>query len=222
MYDSSVVGKLKLGGTLGLVGTLRLVGLTGGIGSGKSTVAQMIRAEGIPVLDADVIARAIVAPGQPAHAEIRAAWPDVVDAGGGIDRKKLGARIFADAEARSRLDTITHPRIQEQAAIEARRLEANGHHLAFYEAALLVESGRHRDFDGLVVVTANEEQQLARVQRRDGVTREDAQARLGAQLALEHKRKAATHVIDNSGDLDNTRRQVEALLAELGRVEGRP
>jgi dephospho-CoA kinase len=202
----------------GMIGDLKLVGLTGGIGSGKSTVADMIRGRGVPVLDADVLAREVVAPGQPAHAEIAAAWPEMIAGDGTIDRARLAAVVFADAEARRRLEAITHPRIQERALALARELAAAGHRLAFYEASLLVESGRHRDFDGLVVVTADEEQQLARVASRDGSSREAALARLRAQLPAPEKRLAATAVIDNSGDRDGTRRQVEALLDELGAV----
>jgi dephospho-CoA kinase len=196
-----------------VIGKLRFVGLTGGIGTGKSTVARMIRAAGVPVLDADVLARQVVEPGQPAHAEIAAAWPEVIGPDGAIDRKKLGTRVFGDAAARARLEAITHPRIQERAVAAARELEAAGHHLAFYEASLLVESNRHRDFDGLVVVTASEELQLARAMARDGSTREQALARLRSQMPAEEKRRAATHLIDNSGDLASTQRQVDELIA---------
>jgi dephospho-CoA kinase len=196
-----------------VIGKLRFVGLTGGIGTGKSTVARMISAAGVPVLDADVLARQVVEPGQPAHAEIAAAWPEVIGPDGAIDRKKLGARVFGDAAARARLEAITHPRIQERAVAAARELEAAGHRLAFYEASLLVESNRHRDFDGLVVVTASEELQLARAMARDGSTREQALARLRSQMPAEEKRRAATHLIDNSGDLASTQRQVDELIA---------
>jgi dephospho-CoA kinase len=198
-----------------VIGKLKLVGLTGNIGSGKSTVARMLQESGVPVLDADVLARDVVAPGQPALAEIAAAWPDVIAADGTLDRKKLGARVFSDPAARRRLEAITHPRIQERAQAAARALEQAGHRLAFYEASLLVEGGRHRDFDGLVVVSADEEQQLARVQARDHSTRAQALARLRAQLPIEEKRRVATHLIDNSGDLENTRRQVQALIASF-------
>jgi dephospho-CoA kinase len=159
----------------------------------------------------------VVEPGQPAHAEIAAAWPDVIGPGGAIDRKRLGARVFSDPAARARLEAITHPRIQERAEAAARELEAAGHRLVFYEASLLVESNRHRDFDGLVVVTADEEQQLARAMARDGSTREQALARLRAQMPAEEKRRAATHLVDNSGDLASTQRQVTELIAALRR-----
>ena len=198
-----------------MIGKLRFVGLTGGIGAGKSTVAEMLRAAGVPVLDADQLAREVVVAGQPAHAEIAALWPGVIASDGAIDRKKLGDKVFADPEARVRLEAITHPRIQERALAQARALEAAGHRLAFYEASLLVESNRHRDFDGLVVVVADEEQQIARTMARDRSTREQALARLRAQMPPEEKRRAATHVIDNSGDLESTRRQVAALIAAL-------
>jgi dephospho-CoA kinase len=199
----------------GMIGDLKLVGLTGGIGTGKSTVADMVRARGVPVIDADVLAREVVAPGQPAHADIARAWPQVIASDGTIDRKKLGALVFSDPEERRRLEAITHPRIRERALARARELAAAGHRLAFYEASLLVEVGRHHEYDALVVVTADEEQQLERVTARDGSSRQAALARLRAQLPAEEKRRAATHVVDNSGDRERTRGQVDALLTEL-------
>jgi len=193
----------------------RLVGLTGGIGTGKSTVARTIRDLGVPVIDADLLARQVVEPGQPAHAEIVAAWPDVVDRRGGIDRKKLAERIFADPASRARLEAITHPRITERALEQADQFRRQGLPLAFLEAALLVESGLHRRLDGLVVVVASEEQQVSRVMARAGCSRAQVLARVRAQLPLEEKRRAATDVIDNSGDEAATQRQVQALVRRL-------
>ena len=196
---------------------IELIGLTGGIGSGKSTVARMIAELGVPVLDADALAREVVAPGQPAVAEIVAAWPEVADGAGGIDRKRLAAIVFADPAdpaARLRLEAITHPRIQALGEARARALAAAGHALAFYEASLLVETGRHRDFDGLVVVTCSPERQLARAVAR-GLGPAEARARIAAQLPLADKVRVATHVIDNDGDLEKTRAQVQKLVAEL-------
>jgi dephospho-CoA kinase len=190
----------------------RLVGLTGGIGTGKSTVARMIRDLGVPVIDADLLARQVVEPGQPAHAEIAAAWPDVVDQGGVIDRKKLAERIFADPAARVRLEAITHPRITERALEQADEFRRRGLQVAFLEAALLVETGLYRRLDGLVLVAASEEQQVSRVMAREGCSLIQALARVQAQLPLEEKRQAATNVIDNSGDEATTQRQVEALV----------
>jgi dephospho-CoA kinase len=198
-----------------VAGKLKLVGLTGGIGSGKSTVGRMVQALGVPVIDADRLAREVVAPGQPAHAEVAARWPETIAADGQIDRKRLGALVFSDPAARAQLEAITHPRIQERLQREAEALERAGHRLAFYEASLLVEVGRHRDFDALVVVTADEAQQVARTVARDGSSPQQAMARVRAQLPLEEKRKVATHLIDNSGDLEATRRQTEALVRAL-------
>src|SRR2546430_10541809 len=198
-----------------MIGDLKLVGLTGNIGAGKSTVAQMIRDLGVPVLDADLLAREVVAPGQPAHAAIAAAWPDVIGPDGAIDRARLGARVFADPRDRRRLEAITHPHIQQRALERALALAAAGHRLALYDASLLVEAGRQGDFDGLVVVTADEEQQLARVQARDHCSRDAALARLLAQLPAADKLRAATRVIDNSGDLAATRTSVADLVAAL-------
>ena len=202
-----------------MVGKLKLWGLTGGIGSGKSTVGKMIVALGVPVLDADQIAREISAPGQPAHGEIARAFPSAVDPDGSINRKRLGAQVFADPAARKQLEAITHPRIQEGAQAAARALAAAGHTLAFYEASLLVETGRHRDFDGLVVVSASEDRQLERAMARDGVTRSETLARLRAQLPLADKRRVATVIIDNNGDLAATQQQVGALVARLRQEE---
>ncbi len=208
LYHAEVVGKLKL------------IGLTGGIGSGKSTVGRLIAARGIPVLDADQIARDVVLPGQPAHAEVAAAFPGVVAPDGTIDRKALGARVFADPAARKGLEAILHPRIQQRALELARALDAAGERLAFYEASLLVETGRHDSYDGLVVVSASEPVQLARAMARDGATRQAVEARMAAQMPLEQKRKVATVVIDNDGDLANTERQVAAMLAALQQEGG--
>ena len=193
----------------------KLVGLTGGIGTGKSTVARMLRDLGVPVIDADLLARQVVEPGQPAHAEIATAWPDVIAQAGGIDRKKLAEHVFADPTGRARLEAIVHPRIMERALAQAGALQRQGFRLAFLEAALLVETGRFRLLDGLVVVAATEEQQVSRVMARQGCTREQVLARISAQLPLEEKRRAATDVIDNSGDEAATQHQVAALVRRL-------
>ncbi len=200
---------------------LRLVGITGGIGTGKSTVANLLRDGGFPVLDADQLAREVVVPGLPAHAEIAHAWPEVLGPDGHIDRKKLAAIVFADGPSRARLEAITHPRIRERIAAEAAALEAAGHGLAFVEAALLVETGFYRQLGGLVVVTASEQVQVARVLARDGGTREAVLARIRAQLPLAEKVRAADYVVDNGGSPEATRVQVLRILGALrGRAPG--
>ena len=195
---------------------LKLVGLTGGIATGKSTVARLIAQRGIPIVDADQLAREAVEPGQPALAEIARLWPQVLLAGDGrLDRKRLGGIVFADPDARRRLEAILHPRISELCDARAAALAAAGHKLAFYEASLLVETGRHREFDGLVVVTASPEAQIERAMARDHLTRDQARARIDAQLPMADKIAVATHVIDNGGDPAATAAQVARLLDEL-------
>ncbi len=192
-----------------------MLGLTGGIGSGKSTVAGLFAARGVPVIDADALAREVVAPGGTAHAEVAAAWPEAVGADGAIDRKRLGRIVFADPAARRKLEGLTHPRIQAAAEARLAALAEAGKRLAIYEATLLVESGRYRDFDGLIVVVAARETQIARATARDGLSRAEAEARIDAQMATEEKLRVATEVIDNDGALAATEAQVDVLLAKV-------
>jgi dephospho-CoA kinase len=177
-----------------------VVGLTGGIASGKSTVARLFGALGVPVVDADAVARDIVAPGSDALREIAAGFGDAVIIDGALDRAALGARVFADADARRRLEAITHPRI---AAESGRRLAgalAGGAPYALYEAALLVENGAYKMFPALVVVTAPEDVQRARIAARDGLDAAQAQARIAAQAPVAAKVAVADWVIENAGD----------------------
>src|SRR5436190_10887026 len=175
----------------------------------------MFAARGIPVIDADALAREVQAPGQPAHADIAAAWPQVVGPDGKLDRKRLGDIVFADPAALRRLEGFTHPRIQELSRARAAALAAARHDLAIYEATLLVESGRDRELDGLIVVTAAPATQVARVVARDGAREEDVRARLRVQLPQADKVRRATDVVDNDGDLAATEAQVDAIIARL-------
>jgi len=178
---------------------LRLIGLTGGIATGKSTFAAALRALGVPVVDADELARAVVAPGTPGLAAVVEAFgPGVLGPGGALDRKALGAMVFADPDARRRLEAITHPAIREAMQAETARLAAAGHDLAFYDAALLFEVGLDRAMALVVVVDAPPEAQLARLAARDGLTRAQAAARLAAQLPVAEKAARADVVIENA------------------------
>jgi dephospho-CoA kinase len=191
---------------------IKLIGLTGGIGSGKSTVARIFRDHGVPVIDADVVARQVTEPGQAAHRDIARAWPQVIGADGRVDRKRLAAIVFADSKSRKRLEAITHPRIRTEVAAQAAALEATGHEVALFEAALLVETGSYRDLDGLILVTCDPTACVERVVQRDGTSRESALARIAAQLPVEDKIRAADHVIDNGGTLEQTTEQVLRIL----------
>jgi dephospho-CoA kinase len=201
------------------------VGLTGGIASGKSTVAHMFEALGIPVVDADAIAREVVEPGQPAYHEILQAFGDDIRAPDGtIDRKRLGAIVFEDRQARARLNAITHPRIAQLSGERMGQMQKGSHPYVIYEAALLVENGVYKAFDALVVVAAQRSTQLHRLRARDGSGEQEARARMDAQLPLENKVEVADHVIHNDGTMEDTQRQVtdvhNALLSRFGRATG--
>jgi dephospho-CoA kinase len=194
----------------------RILGLTGGIASGKSTASARFAELGVPIVDADKLAREVVEKGTDGLAEIvKVFGPEVLDAEGALDRKKLGAIVFDDADLRKRLEQITHPRI---AALSMQRMAAiatSGAPYGLYEAALLVEKGTHRAMNGLVVVAASPEVQLARVMKRDGLDEAAARARLAAQMPLADKIAAATWVIWNDGDLDALRARVEQVHREI-------
>ena len=194
---------------------LRL-GLTGGIASGKSAVAAMLREMGFAVLDADALAHKLIEPGQAAYAEvIQEFGPSITDSSGRIDRLKLGAMVFADRAKLDRLNAIVHPRVAEVilSQFEVWR-RAGVRDAVFVEAALLVESGIHKKLDGLVVVWCKPEQQLERLLAR-GLSETEARRRIDAQLPVEEKLRLATEKIDCSGTLEQTRRQIEALAAKL-------
>ena len=186
------------------------VGLTGGIACGKSTVAAILRERGVPVLDLDQVARDVVAPGTPALAEIVARWPAVVR-NGALDRKALGAIVFADPEARRALEAITHPRVWEASERWLAERRAEGHPTAVVEAALMVETGSWRRYDHLIVVSCAPEVQLARVMARDGLSRAEADARVRAQMPMAEKERVATMVVRNDAG-------VAALAAEVARA----
>ncbi len=198
-----------------------LVGLTGGIATGKSAVAAMFRDLDAVVIDADVLAREVVEPGRPAHEEIVAAFGcGILDADGRIDRKKLGAIVFADPAERRRLEAITHPRIRERLRETLDGLVERGFEgIVIFDAPLMIESGNHRQMDRLVVVVASEATQIERQRTRDRANAEDAVRRIRSQMPLAQKAELADHVIDNSGDLATTRARVRevhrALLADL-------
>ena len=190
---------------------LRL-GLTGGIASGKSAVAAILREMGFAVLDADSLAHTLIEPGQSAYDEVvREFGPSILDESGRVDRAKLATVVFADREKLDRLNAIVHPRVK--AAILQQLDEWD---VAFVEAALLVEAGYQKDLDGLVVAWSRPEQQLERLRAR-GLSDEEARRRIAAQLPVMEKLKFATEKIDCSGSLEDTRRQVEGLAAKLRR-----
>jgi dephospho-CoA kinase len=192
------------------------LGLTGGIASGKSAVAAMLRDLGFPVLDADSIAHHLMESGQPAHDEIlREFGPDVANSSGRIDRPKLAAVAFADPDKLARLNAILHPRVEQAMLLQFDAWERSGFRdAAFVEAALLVEAGFTKYLDGLVVTFCTPAQQLERLLAR-GMSEVEARRRIAAQLPINEKLRHATYTIDCSSSLDDTRCQVESLAAKL-------
>jgi len=196
---------------LRLVG-FAVVGLTGGIGSGKSTVARFFGALGVPVIDADQVAREVVEPGTDGLAEVVAAFGDeVLDDEGRLDRAAVADRVFEDEAARKRLESILHPRIAAASMQKLAALSAAGHAYAIYEAALIVENGAYRTMNALVVVTVDEATQLARVRARDDLDEAAVRKRIASQLPQAEKVAVADWVIDNGGSLEET----EARVAEV-------
>lgn len=194
-------------------------GLTGGIASGKSTVARMMRERGVAIVDADLLAREVVEPGLPALAEIEARFGRAfVLPSGHLDRAKLGALVFSDPAARAALNAITHPRIAALAMERTQSHFAAGAPFVVYEAALLIENGLHHAMAATVVVWVPAPVQLARLMLRDQVTEGDARARIASQLSLDEKRRLATHVVDNSGPLPSTAVQVAGVVEALARL----
>ncbi len=166
-----------------------LVGLTGGIATGKSTVSDILRRLGGEIIDADRLARDVVEPEQPAWKQIVAEFgPGVVSTDGSLDRKKLGAIVFADPERRRRLEAITHP---------------------------MIESGNYKNMDRLVVVVTDDATQAARLQQRDGTAEAEGRRKIASQMPLAEKAKLADYVIDNSGDREVTGEQVRRVFAAL-------
>ena len=198
-----------------------LAGLTGGIATGKSTVSAMFTHLGARVTDADQLARDVVAPGQAAHAAVVGEFGrEMLQPDGYLDRKRLGALVFADPEKRKRLEAITHPAIRTRwDRILSVYEEEEYAGLVIWDAALLYETGSARLMDKMVVVFAEPEVQLARLIARDACTEAEARARIASQMAVADKARLADYVIDNSGPRAETERHVRevyrALLADL-------
>jgi dephospho-CoA kinase len=195
---------------------MKRLGITGGIASGKSVVAGMLREKGFQVLDADALGHTLMEPGTRAYDEIvREFGAGVTGADGRIDRGKLGAMVFADRGNLERLNGILHPRVEQEIVRRFGEWERGGvRDAAFVEAALLVEAGYQKNLDGLVVAWCRPEQQMERLLKR-GLSEVEAQRRIASQMPAEEKLKFATEKMDCSGSMEETRRQVEELAKKL-------
>jgi dephospho-CoA kinase len=201
----------------------RVVGLTGGIGTGKSTVSTMLAELGAAVIDSDAIVHELQAPGQPLLAELAAEFgPGILRADGSLDRAALGDLVFRDETARKRLNAIVHPAVGRESAQRLAQALANGVPLVVLDIPLLFEtrmagtaSKANLGIETIVVVWAPRELQIERQLARNGYGRDEAERRVDSQIPIDEKRARAHHVIDNSGSLEDTQRQVRELYALL-------
>lgn len=207
--------------------TFLLAGLTGGIATGKSTVSVMFAQLGCKVIDADVLAREAVAPGQPAFAAIVAEFGrEVVQADGYLDRKRIGAVVFADPERRKRLEAIVHPAVRARQERLLRALDEERYEgIVIWDVPLLFEVDAAASMDRVIVVFVSEATQLERLMARDWLPEAEARARIGSQMPIADKARRAHHVIDNSGSRPDTEAQVRqvhrALLNDLRAMRAR-
>jgi dephospho-CoA kinase len=194
-----------------------LVGLTGGVASGKTTVAKILEEEGAQIIAADQIARELVNPGSPASQElVQAFGRDILREDGTLDRKKMADKIFSDPEQRNLLERILHPKIKEEIRRKVREaVKRDPEAIVVIDAALLLEVGDHREMDEVIVVTSKAEQQIKRLENRDGLTPEEAKKILGSQIPQEEKLKAANIVIRNDGGLEETVQRTREVFYEL-------
>ena len=192
------------------------LGLTGGIATGKTTISNYLKSINIPVLDADEYARKVVEPGTPGLAEITNTFGEqILQPDGYLNRKLLGQIVFNDSSARQTLNDITHPRIQQMMADELHRLAEQQTPLVILDIPLLLENNNVAGADAVMVVSIPESLQLTRLMQRNNLTEKEAHARISAQMPLVEKEKLADFVIDNSGTISNTQKQVEKVIQKI-------
>ena len=190
------------------------VGLTGGVAAGKSTVSALLAELGAVVVDADLLAREVVAPGTEGLAEVVAAFgPDVLTDDGALDRAALGAVVFADPARRRTLEAIIHPRVRARAA--ALEAQAPDGAIVVHDIPLLAETGQAASFDAVIVVDVPEETQVERMTKERGLSAEEARSRIAAQATREERLAVATYVVDNTGSLDDLRTRVAEVYEAL-------
>lgn len=190
-----------------------IIGLTGSIASGKSTVSNMLKEYGLPIVDADVVARVVVEPGSETLQEVvKVFGEEILTADGELDRPKLGAIIFNDQEKRKQLNSIMHPAIRKEMLRQRDEHVANGEKTVIMDIPLLFESKLQHFVDKIIVVTVSEEVQLKRLMERNHFSEEEAKSRISSQLPLSVKEQGADVVIDNNGSIEETKRQLENIL----------
>lgn len=195
---------------------MKWIGLTGGMGTGKSTVAGIIQRLGYNVINADLIAHKVLEPTSPAFAKIVDFFgTDILGSDKKIDRKKLGSIVFSDKYKLSKLEAMTHPVIQTMAKNEKIRLESQGVDMAFYDVPLLYEKRLQKSFDKIIVVFCKKETQFQRAQERTGLSLDEVRKRIAQQIPIEQKVSAADYTIRNDGTLEELHMNVQTLLLDL-------
>jgi len=195
---------------------VRRIALTGGIATGKSHVRARFEALGVPTIDSDVIARQVVEPGSAGLAAVVARFgPRLLDAQGGLDRKRMAEIVFSDPDARKALEAIIHPEVLRVTDTWFAGLDPRRHPFAIADIPLLYEVNRQRDVDAVIVVACDPDTQLQRVMKRDGLSEADARRRIEAQLPIEEKIRRADFVVRTDGSFEDTNRQVDELAAKM-------
>lgn len=190
-----------------------IIGLTGGIASGKSTVSSLLKEKGFTVIDADVAARIVVQPGEEAYKKIVETFgKDILLENGEINRPKLGDLVFRDEQKRLQLNAIVHPAVRKQMLLEKEQAIRNGKQTIFLDIPLLFESGLTWMVDKTIVVYVDENIQLQRLMKRNGLDKEAAEIRISAQIPLEEKASKADAVINNNGTITETKKQLEHII----------
>lgn len=195
---------------------MKIIGLTGGIGSGKSTVARSLQKHGFPIVDADLIAREIVEPGQPALAELTKEFgEDILNADGSLDRGLLASRAFTNKDTTQRLNNITHPRINQRTQELFDEARENGAEAVIYDMPLLIDKGLHKDMDATIVVHAAEHVRLERLTTKRGLDADDVRRRINAQIDDETRKQHADILLDNNGTEEDLTKQIAEAVDKI-------
>ncbi|MDK8479070.1 dephospho-CoA kinase [Corynebacterium pseudodiphtheriticum] len=195
---------------------MKIIGLTGGIGGGKSTVARSLQKHGFPIVDADLIAREIVEPGQPALAELTKEFgADILNTDGSLDRGLLASRAFENKETTQRLNNITHPRINQRTQELFDEARENGAEAVIYDMPLLIDKGLHKDMDATIVVHAAEHVRLERLTTKRGLDVDDVRRRINAQIDDETRKQHADILLDNNGTEEDLTQQIAQAVDKI-------
>lgn len=193
-----------------------IAGLTGGIACGKSTVSKTLIAHGIPVLDADIVARQVVEPGTPGLDKVIAHFgQQFLNLDGQLNRTALGMMVFSNSTSMAELNNIMGPLIEEEARNQFNKLSSEGHRLMVWDAALIVENGNYERYRPLIVVNCPQADQVERLMKRNGLTERQAMDRISAQLPATEKIKVADYVIDTSGSIEDSVKQTELIIQNI-------